>query len=153
MNNLVEHRTGDLFGQPDLPALAQGVNCLGRMGAGIAVVFRRTWTDMFMDYSRACETGALRVGGLHVWRDPVTGTWIYNLASQHYTGRDARLDAIESSLTAAVAHAEANEVTAIGFPRIGAGIGGLDWGDVLEVFEKVAVTTTVRLVVVSLPDV
>lgn len=146
----VEHRTGDLFAQPDLQALAQGVNCQGAMGSGIAPIFRRRDEDMYEDYRAMCWHGELRPGGLHAWRS-ADGTWIYNMASQDRTGADARLDAIEESLTAAVNHAEANGVSAIGLPRIGAGIGGLEWADVLEVFEKVAATTTVRLVVVSLP--
>lgn len=146
----VAHRTGDLFAQPDLDALAHGVNCLGAMGAGIAVLFKRRWPAMYEEYAAACRTGNLAVGGHLPWRAP-DGLWVYNLASQHRTGADARLEAIEPSLRLAVAHAEENFVDSIGLPRIGSDIGGLTWADVLAVIETVGATTAVRLVVVSLP--
>lgn len=150
-STLVEHRIGDLFDQRDVGAIAQGVNCMGRMGAGIAVLFRRRWPLMFMDYANECELGLLVLGGLHAWQDPETGTWVYNLASQHSPGPDARLPAIRHALTVAVRHAESNGVEAIGLPRIGAGIGGLTWSDVLAVYEEVAATTRVRLIAVTHP--
>jgi O-acetyl-ADP-ribose deacetylase (regulator of RNase III) len=37
----IEARTGDLFAQPDLTALAHGCNCAGAMGKGIAVPFKQ----------------------------------------------------------------------------------------------------------------
>lgn len=40
-NPAVEYRIGDLFAQDDVDAIGHGVNCVGAMGAGIAVVFRR----------------------------------------------------------------------------------------------------------------
>lgn len=147
----VEHRTGDLFAQTDLPAIGQGVNTQGKMGSGIAPVFKRYWPDMYEEYRQRCLNGELTVGGLHTWQAP-SGVWIYNLASQQQTGRDARLDAIESSLALAIAHAHAHEVTAIGVPRIGAGIGGLRWDDVLGVIHSLADNDPVRIVCVSLPN-
>lgn len=146
-----EHRTGDLFAQPDLSALAHGVNCLGAMGAGIAVLFRRRDEEMYRAYREVCETNRLLPGDVFFWQHD-DGSWTYNLASQYYLGADARLNAIRESLTKAVAHAEDNGVSAIGLPRIGSDIGGLDWSDVRRVIEKVAETTPVHVVTVSLPD-
>lgn len=146
-----EHRTGDLFNQPDLGALGHGVNCKGMMGAGIATLFRRRDEDMFKAYRAMCHAGDLQPGGFFPWKH-ADGTWTYNLASQYDLGADARLDAIEASLTRAVAHAEHNGITGIGLPRIGSDIGGLNWDDVRAVIEKVGATTDVNIVTVSLPD-
>lgn len=146
----VEHRTGDLFQQTDLAAIGQGVNCKGQMGRGIAVRFKQIWSDNYSEYRYLCMSGRLRVGGLHAWQAP-SGVWIYNLASQHNIGRDARLDAIESALTLALEHAVQHDVPSLGLPRIGSDIGGLNWADVLAVIEKVAGDHPVRVVCVSLP--
>lgn len=148
----VEHRVGDLFQQTDLSAIGQGVNCIGEMGSGIAPIFRRIWgpEGMFDEYRDLCLSGGLRVGGLHAWQAR-SGVWIYNMASQHDKGKDARYDAIESSLTLALEHAGRHGVPSIGLPRIGAGIGGLRWDEVLAVIEKVATDSPVRVVCVSLP--
>lgn len=146
----VEHRTGDLFQQTDLAAIGQGVNCKGQMGKGIAVQFKQWWPQMYSEYRYLCISGRLRVGGLHAWQTP-KGNWIYNLASQHNIGPDARLDAIESALALAVEHANRHDVPSIGLPRIGSDIGGLNWADVLTVIETVAADSPVRVVCVSLP--
>lgn len=145
-----EHRIGDLFNQPDLFALGHGVNCLSKMGAGIAVLFRRRDQAMFEAYRELCQAGDLKPGDVFPWQHS-DHTWTYNLATQHYPGADARLDAIEESLTKAVDHASAHGIETIGLPRIGSDIGGLNWDDVREVIEKVGATTQVRLVTVSLP--
>jgi hypothetical protein len=65
----VEFRTGNLFEQDDLDALADGVNCVGAMGALIAVEFRRRWPAMYAEYRRCCvgRTRYLRLGGIMPW--------------------------------------------------------------------------------------
>lgn len=144
----VEYRTGDLFDQ-GLPALAHGVNCRGGMG-GIAGEFARRWPAMERAYRHVCAEGALHPGDLMPWTAE-DGTVVYNCATQWEPGADARLAAIEESLTGAVRHAEESGIDRIGLPRIGAGIGGLRWADVAEVIERIGAATSVTLVVVSLP--
>lgn len=147
----VEHRIGDLFTQTDLSAIAQGVNARGQMGKGIAPVFKRYWPQMYAEYRYLCLSGQLSVGGLHAWQT-AKGNWIYNMCTQQNVGRDARLDAIESALSRTLAHATTHGVPSIGMPRIGAGIGGLRWEDVLATIKQAAVEHPVRVVIVSLPD-
>ena len=144
----MEYRTGDLFEQ-GLPALAHGVNCRGGMG-GIAGLFAAKWPNMEYEYQAVCAVGGLQPGDVLPWSAP-EGTVIYNCATQLEPGADARLEAIEDSLAAAVHDAESRGIDRVGMPRIGAGIGGLLWSEVQEVVEKVGAGTTVTLVVVSLP--
>lgn len=145
------HATGDLFGWTGRVALAHGVNCRGVMGAGIAPQFKRRWPAMFERYRTECRTGVLTLGGMMPWRDPATGQVVYNLATQDRPGPHATLDAIQSSLTLALGHAAANNIPAIAMPRIGAGKGGLPWGDVLAVITDVTKDIPVAVTVVSLP--
>lgn len=147
---VLEHRTGDLFAQTDLDAIGHGCNTMGKMGGGIAVLFRRYYPDMFTEYRRLCLSGDLSVGGMFAW-ETAKGKWIYNLASQQRTGRDARIEAIEASLDLALVHATEHGVTSIGLPRIGAGIGGLRWPDVQAAITEVAAPSPVRVVLVSQP--
>jgi O-acetyl-ADP-ribose deacetylase (regulator of RNase III) len=145
------HATGDLFDWTGRAALAHGVNCRGVMGAGIAPQFKRRWPAMFARYRTECQTGVLTLGGMMPWRDPTTGQVVYNLATQDRPGPHATLDAIRSSLALTVAHAATNGIPAIAMPRIGAGKGGLPWGDVLAVITDVADTAPVEVKVVTLP--
>ncbi len=56
-------------------------------------------------------------------------------------------------MRAAIDHAPTNGVRTIYLPRIGSGIGGLDWHDVRATLERVdAEAAEVELVVVSLPN-
>lgn len=141
---------GDLFEQ-HLPALAHGVNCQGVMGAGIALAFARRWPALKAFYQGHCAAVGLSPGDVLTWTDPVSGTRIYNLATQEWPGADARLDAIREATAAMLTDAESERVSAVGVPQLGAGIGGLRWHDVRQVLEECAAKSAVTLVAVSLP--
>ncbi len=135
--SLVEIK-GDLFAVPGLDALAHGVNCVGAMGAGIAVEFRRRWPSMFSHYREACRQGVLQPGGIIAWRTLGRGPWVYNLATQPRPGPCASLPAIESALAQMVGHARVSGVKRIGMPQIGCGLGGLSYADVRPLIEVAA---------------
>lgn len=142
----VRTHTGDLFdliGTVD--ALAHGANTVGAMGAGIATEFRRRWPDMYAAYRTECADGRFELGMFFAW--PTRQVTIYNLATQPRPGPHADLDAVRAALTAAVRDAEAHRIRHIAMPRIGCGLGGLDWDDVSAIIDGVAATTTVELVV------
>lgn len=125
----IEYRTGDLFAAEDADALAHGCNCAGAMGRGIAVEFKRRWPAMFEEYRQRCHDGRLPLGGVFPWAAP-EGLTVYNLGTQAHWRSGAVLSAIESSVTAMADHASANGIRRIAMPRIGAGLGGLDWAEV-----------------------
>lgn len=119
---------GNLFDVPGLTAYAHGVNCIGEMGAGIAVPFRKRWPVMYARYRAACAAG-LRPGDCLPC--PETGpTWVYCLATQPRPGRCAALNYVERAVDKMIAHAVARGITRIGMPRIGCGYGGLAYRDV-----------------------
>lgn len=148
---MIEYVTGDLF-DPKFwfDGIAHGVNCKGAMGSGIAPRFKTLHPMMYNKYNSLCMQGVLLPGQVFPWKveNPGQGeaTWIYNIASQYYPGPDARLDALASGLYYVRYHAKANGLARVGLPRIGAGIGGLNWEDVQMVakslLEKSAVTFT-----------
>ena len=128
---------GDLFAVPGLDALAHGVNCAGKMGAGIAVEFKRRWPAMFTAYRVACLEGRLVPGT--VFAERADGRWIYNLATQDKPGSRARLEWVQATLGAMAARARwQHGVRRIGMPRIGCGLGGLSWDDVRPLVERTA---------------
>ncbi len=143
----LEHATGDLFELP-LPALAHGCSCSGSMAGGIAVSLRALDERMYQEYARLCHAGTFRLGDVLPW-ELVDGRVVYNLATQQRPGRDARLDAIATSVAAMLRDAEARGLDRVGVPRLGAGIGGLEWPEVESVLAEAAVASRVTLVVVS----
>jgi len=118
-----------------------GVNTLGRMGAGIAVEFRRRWPTMYDAYAEACQWGCLRPGGIFVYQAP--NRLIVNMATQQGVGRgSARLEWVREA---------ARQVSQLGLetlalPRIGAGLGGLRWADARAIlYEELAALPFVEL--------
>lgn len=121
------YKTGDLL-MSDEPAIAHGVNCKGVMGSGIAKSIRAMYgEEMFKEYAAYCEVGLIQPGGLHVWAfyDDDERPWLFNLATQDNPGPDAKLSWILRSVDGMLTWAEAHDISRIGMPWIGCGIGGL----------------------------
>ena len=134
-----------------LPAIGHGCNCRGSMGGGIAAQLRDRYPQMSDAYRAKCRDGSFRLGGFFAWE--TADTVIYNLATQQEPGADARLGAIEESVRAALADAQARGLPTLGLPRLGSGIGGLQWADVSDTLRSLAAESPVDLTVVSRPRV
>ena len=148
----MQQRAGDLLRVAQRgEAIGHGCNCDGVMG-GLAAHVESRWPALAADYRTACRAGTFTLGGVLPWLDEESGVWIYNLATQQHPGADARLDSIDASVRAALAHAREHAVGALYLPRIGAGIGGLKWEDVRATLETVSADNAdVDLVVVTVP--
>lgn len=141
----VKFLQGDIFAT-EADAYAHGCNCVGAMGAGVAVEFKKRWPDMYRTYRRLCKDGDFKMGGIYVYgQDPV----IFNLGTQPSTRQGATLTAIRESVGKMIAMVEAHlpGVATIAIPAIGAGLGGLDWQDVKQVLIEVAQDSHVVLLV------
>ncbi len=139
--------TGDLF-SAGTQAIAHGVNCKGLMGAGIAAEFARRYPRMKQAYIKRCELGLMKPSSFFFWAgdQPL----IYNLATQMMPGRDARLTWIERSVDNMLTHAVSCGIQSIAMPRIGCGIGGLNWEDVQPQLKELGDMHPVDLIVCSL---
>lgn len=148
---MIIHKTGDLF-TSTAQALGHGVNTQGLMGSGIAPIFRSKFPDIFAPYAKACDDGFLNPGDMI----PVfsRGRWIFNIASQKQPGPDARLEWLKAGVEASLAFAAEEGISSIALPRIGAGIGGLNWDDVVDVITEAATAyENITVELWSLPEV
>ena len=60
---MIEFKKGNIFStQSDV--VVNAVNCVGVMGAGIALEFKLRFPDMFSKYQNFCKSGALDIGKL-----------------------------------------------------------------------------------------
>lgn len=132
----VTQHIGNLFDSGE-KAIGHGVNVYGVMGAGIAVGFKREYPEMFEYYAAACREKLLRPGRVLFWKEQNKPS-VYNIASQEAPGANASYEWLEDGLDRALAHAKTQGFTRIGLPRIGAGIGGLDWDEVLPLFTRLS---------------
>ena len=131
---------GDIFLIPGVTSYAHGCNCAGAMGKGIAVQFRKKFPDMYMRYHNMCLSGNFNPGDVYDYQYSSDGH-VYNLATQKYYGTNgqyAKLQYIEKSVSKMMELAESFGVKSIALPKIGAGLGGLDWDDVKKVIGRIS---------------
>jgi O-acetyl-ADP-ribose deacetylase (regulator of RNase III) len=127
---------GDLFDRKwKFDAIGHGVNLEGVMGSGIAPKFRRLSESMYQNYRVICQQGLMKPGAVYPYYveenigefgqpDPF---WIYNCATQVKQGPNANYVLIALAAHNMWEHALKNNIRTIGLPRIGCGIGGLEW--------------------------
>ncbi len=136
---------GDLFQTDGIHAYAHGCDCAGGMSAGVAVAFKKRWPRMFEEYAARCADGRFKLGDVFVWNEG--DEVVYNLATQEHWKKKAKLPALARALRKAVGLAQVAGVERIGLPRIGAGLGGLDWPRVKSALAAIGAETKVTLVV------
>ena len=136
---------GDIFETAGTRAFGLGCNCAGAMDAGVAVAFKKRWPAMFEEYKAHCQDKRFHLGDALVWSDG--DATVYCLAIQEHWKAKAKLAALAKSLRKMVQLAAAAGIERIGLPRLGTGLGGLDWTRVKSVIEEVGGETTVTLVV------
>ncbi|UNP29291.1 macro domain-containing protein [Lysobacter gummosus] len=134
---------GDIFSTPDVIAFAHGCNCAGAMGKGIAVSFRRHWPAMYQEYRRRCAVGEFKLGDVFLWEQENIS--IFNLGTQQSWRTKAEYWAVKKSLSEMVRLAEDRKVREIVLPRIGAGLGDLEWQDIQATLQSLGDMTSVLL--------
>ncbi len=136
---------GNLFTYPGLDAVVHGCNCAGAMGKGIALEFKRRWPDMYREYRTRCLNDLFHPGDIFVWQ--AGDITIFNLGTQKSWKTKAEPEAIRQSLSAMIVQATQMGIMTIGLPRIGAGLGGLQWEEVKAIITELAEDPGVTLVV------
>jgi O-acetyl-ADP-ribose deacetylase (regulator of RNase III) len=117
---------GDMFSSK-AQTLVNTVNCVGIMGKGVALLFKRQYPAMFEDYAQRCARGEVRLGEPDHYADP-SGASIGDFPTKGHWRSATRLDDVEEGLDHFVKHFRAWGVTSVAFPRLRN--GGLDWSTV-----------------------
>ncbi|MBY0282046.1 MAG: macro domain-containing protein [Alphaproteobacteria bacterium] len=133
MVTYIEH--GNIFKLKEISNYAHGCNCAGAMGKGIALQFKEKFPKMYIEYKRLCKEGLFSVGDVYTYNYD-NGT-VFNLGTQISWKTKADINAVESSLIKMLSYAHENNIFKIALPKIGAGLGGLNWDDVKFVIDKI----------------
>jgi O-acetyl-ADP-ribose deacetylase (regulator of RNase III) len=132
----MEFRTGDILSD-DAEALVNTVNCVGVMGRGIALQFKKAFPDNYKAYLEACNKGVVQPGRMFVYE---TGKltppkFIINFPTKrHWRGR-SRIEDIQAGLVDLKALLSTERIRSIAIPPLGIGLGGLEWNEVKELIE------------------
>ena len=135
---MIKEVKGNLF-ESGIQAICHGCNTVGAMGAGIALQFAKRYPKMVVEYQRLCRMGHFTTGSCYVYQSPSDDRIIGNLGSQKMPGADATVENIELSLEEFILSLKEMGMKELGMPKIGCGIGGLDWEtEVKPVVEQLA---------------
>lgn len=128
------HKYGDLF-TTTADYIGHGVNCRGKMGAGIAKIMREKYPNNYDLYQRKCSMTLLNPGDIGCTLEK--GKVIVNMATQLDPGPDARYGWVFEAATRAAfkitkpySDTFKNLKPVLAIPEIGCGIGGLEWAKV-----------------------
>lgn len=113
---------GNIFASP-ADALVNTVNCVGAMGKGIALEFRRRFPAMFEEYQDLCERNQLKPG--QIWPYKKSTPFVFNFAIKNDWHFPSRVEWIEECLTKFVEHRQHLGVSSVAFPWMGAMNGGI----------------------------
>ena len=119
---------GNLF-DSQAKTLVNTVNCVGYMGKGIALDFKKRYPDMFNEYKYLCSIGNVRPGVPYFYQD-IEGNSILLFPTKDDWRSPSQLRYIESGLEWFREHYAENGVLSIAFPPLGCGNGGLEWDTV-----------------------
>jgi O-acetyl-ADP-ribose deacetylase (regulator of RNase III)/uncharacterized protein YwgA len=122
---------GNIF-ESDAEAIVNTVNTIGIMGKGIALQFKQQYPDMYKDYKKACESGEVVIGKMHVWKNPsMFGPhYIINFPTKEDWRNSSKIEFIQKGLLDLVSVIKELGLKSIAVPPLGCGNGGLDWDQV-----------------------
>lgn len=101
------------------------VNLKGVMGKGLALQFKEKYPEMFEAYRAACKDGSLQEGKLHLYK--ADDVWILNFPTKRDWRDPSDIRLIEKGLQELKEKYKEWGITSAAFPRLGCGLGGLDW--------------------------
>jgi O-acetyl-ADP-ribose deacetylase (regulator of RNase III) len=134
---MIELTQGNIL-KADAEALVNTVNCVGFMGKGIALQFKKAYPENFDAYHKACATGEVQPGRMFIFdlHSMLNPKYVINFPTKRDWRQKSRYEDVESGLKALVADVQRLRISSIAVPPLGCGLGGLNWRKVRPMIEK-----------------
>jgi len=116
---------GDIF-KSNAQTLVNTVNCVGVMGKGLALEFKKRFPDMYEDYVARCRRGEVQLGKPYLYRR-VIPPWILLFPTKHDWRSVSKLTDIEEGLRYLEKHYKEWGIISLAVPPLGCGLGELNW--------------------------
>ena len=135
----IEYKNGDMFNEPT-EAIVNTVNCVGVMGKGVALEFKRRWPDNFKAYKRLCDDKQLSTGQMFVFdnNDFLDGgkhRYLINFPTKQHWRSRSKIEYVRDGLVDFVKQVRELGIRSVALPPLGCGNGGLDWAEVRPLIE------------------
>ena len=134
---MVKYKTGNILIE-DAEAIINTVNCVGVMGRGIALQFKKAFPENFKAYVAACKRGEVQPGHMFVFDlDGLTNPrYIINFPTKRHWRGKSRMEDIEAGLVALAKEIRQRGIKSVAVPPLGSGLGGLEWSQVRQRIEQ-----------------
>lgn len=119
---------GDIF-KSQCEALVNPVNIKGVMGKGLALAFKTKYPAHFENYKRACQNGEMTTDKVLAYQE-INGPMIICLATKADWKDSSKIEYVSAGLDDLVKQIETLGIRSIAIPKLGCGLGGLDWNKV-----------------------
>lgn len=125
---------GYLLNEP-VDALVNAVNCVGVMGKGIALQFKKKFPNNFKAYQEACGKNEIKIGKVFFTenRDLFQPKYIINFPTKIHWNEQSRLEYIEKGMDDLIEKIKNLKIKSIALPALGCGNGGLEWKNIKEI--------------------
>lgn len=116
---------GDIL-QSRAQTLINTVNCVGIMGKGIALEFKKRFPEMFQDYVERCERKEVKPGVPYLYRT-LFPPQIVNFPTKDHWKSVSRITDIERGLQLLLNQYKDWGIASLAIPPLGCGNGQLEW--------------------------
>lgn len=131
---MIKYFEGTVFNAP-VKTYVNAVNCIGVMGAGIALEFKLRYPEMYDDYVNRCNNGGVVVGRPYIY-EYSNDIWIMNFPTKNHWKYPSKIEWIEKGLKYFKENYKKRNIESIAFPKLGAANGKLNWGEVKTIMES-----------------
>jgi O-acetyl-ADP-ribose deacetylase (regulator of RNase III)/uncharacterized protein YwgA len=122
---MVKVLMSDLF-RSQAQTIVNTVNCVGIMGKGIALEFKKRFPRMYEDYVARCEAKQVKLGQPYLFKNSAD-KWILNFPTKDHWRSVSRLSDIVEGLNYLEQHYKTWGITSLAVPALGCSNGQLEW--------------------------
>lgn len=129
-------RGGNIFASR-CTALVCPSNCVGVAGGGLALDFRNHFPGAHAEYVAWCRRGLLVAGGAPLFTpmDEAPGRYVVWFPTKNHWRHPSELQWIDDGLGCLELMLQ-DFVDSVAVPKLGCGLGGLNWSDVFPLIER-----------------
>lgn len=134
---MIEYKIGDIF-KEEVEAIINTVNCVGVMGRGLALQFKKRFPDNFKAYEQAAKKNEMQLGKMFIYdtHKLINPRFVINFPTKNHWRSQSELKDIEEGLKSLLIEIQERNIHSIAIPPLGCGLGGLEWHDVRLLIEK-----------------
>ena len=134
---MIRYTTGDILAE-DTEALINPINCVGVMGRGLALQFKKAFPENYLAYAEACKHHQIRPGHMFIveTRQLANPRYIINFPTKRHWRDNSRIEDIDAGLKDLAAVINNLGLRSIAVPALGSGLGGLEWSNVRPRIEQ-----------------